>query len=74
MEDLKANELREKLKDIAERSRAEGLAAKFYSDDVLVVCLPLDEEKGREAERQGTAPARVEGRESGDGPGQGTLL
>jgi len=74
MEDLKANELRDKLKGIAERSEGAGLVAKFYSADVLVVCLPLDEEKGSETERQGTPPPSLEGREGRDRGGQSTLL
>ncbi len=74
MTDLQKSELREKLQTLATSALGEGLAAKFYSEDVLVVCLPLDEEKDQESEGQGAAPPGRPRGQGRDGQVEGTLL
>jgi hypothetical protein len=74
MTDSETKELREKLRAAAERAQGDGLAVRFYSDDVLVVCLPADEETTGEAKREGAASSSSPRRESGDRGGESTLL
>lgn len=74
MTDSRKEELREKLKSLAGAGQEAGLAARFYSEDVLVLCLPEDEEKSPETERQGTAPPSRPRGEGGKGRGESALL
>lgn len=74
MTDSQKEELRGKLKEIAEGAEASGLVAKFYSPEVLVVCLPADEEAPQETGPQRDAQKGSPRGEGGKGSCQGTLL
>lgn len=76
MTDSEKEELQQKLKTLADEGVAAGLVARFYSDDVVVLCLPFDatEETPSPPQRQGTASPGRPRRKGGKGESQGTLL
>jgi hypothetical protein len=76
MTDSVKEHLRKRLASLAEEAQATGLAARLYSPDVLVVCLPLDAptETPQTPRSEGATPERGERRKSGTGGGEGTLL
>lgn len=72
MEGPENQALKDKLLALATEAKAMGLVSRFYTETVLVICLP--EENAGQAEKAQPPAKRGKGRKSGQGGSEGTLL